>query len=318
MKLKRQTLIDYVIKDLTNLRQKSDKSFHYSIDQNIAFFNAARSLPRYIYWLLTQYSRVDSHRILELSDFHLRSGLWEESLLLDLVRLEKSRMIDLVGPLREELLKQLKTIAPKINHPLVAINVGCGVMEIERQIIDHLIKSPLNVPVIFIGIDNSQAALDMSRANLRSYHGSFHVSNELTPELIIQLQQSGHPYEIQFIIGDAITSLSSLSPGILDLIYYSKFLHHLSDSDKENFENLLTRIAKRAIEFDDYRGIYLPLMSLLTNWRRPILLNGAVFSSLRVPSRSELHREDHGTEWTTKILPMKGYLKMYQRNSSGQ
>ena len=313
--LKRMDLINLVIQDLHELRNSCDSNTGYAVDKNIDFFEAAKHLWRYVPWLIREYPKIDKTKIKELADFHLRGGLWEENLLKNLVRLEKSRLIDLVGPLREELLKQLRKIAAHEQRPLIVANIGCGAMEIERQIIDRLKENSLPAPVVWIGIDNSQASLAMARENLDSYRNFFNVSHELTPELIQKLKQPSQSHTIQFILGDAISSLSRLSPGTLDIIYYSKFLHHLSDSDKENFKNLLTKMAKHIIEFDDYRGLYLPIMSLLTNWRSPILLNGAVFSALRVPDRTMLLKDKDNMGWATKVFPLKGYIKTYQDSS---
>jgi len=93
----------------------------------------------------------------------------------------------------------------------------------------------------------------------------------------------------------------------------------LSDEEKESFRNFTASVTKRVIEFDDYRGVYLPLMSLLTNWHNPVLLNGAVFSSLRVPSRSELEKQQKDNHsWSICVFPLKGYIKSYHRSDSLQ
>lgn len=308
-KLNRRDLTNSILEDLHEFRSGCSHDLKYPIDENINFFQSAKSLPKYIWWLIRAYPNIDKKRIKELADFHLHDGLWEEYLLKGLIKLEKSKKIDLIGPLREELFKQLQEMAANSTHPLVVINVGCGAMEIERQIIDRLIKSPLPVPIVFIGIDDSKAALSMARENLLAHKDFFNVSQELSSELINKLKTSGRPYEVQFVLSDAISSLSDVPPKTLDIAYYSKFLHHLSDINKEEFKKLLIRSAKRVIEFDDYRGFYLPILSLLTNWRNPILLNGAVFSSLRVPSRLELRQEQHSKHWTTKTYTTKGYVK---------
>ena len=314
-KLNRTELINSILKDLRKFRSSCNYEQKYAVDENIKFFEAVRHLWRYIPWLIREYPKIDKARIKELADFQLHHGLWEEYLLRDLVRLEKSRFIDLVAPLRKELLQHLRKSSVLGTRPLVVVNAGCGAMEIERQIVKYLTKSPLRVPIVLVGVDNSVAALTMAQRNLRQYKEFFGVSKELSSKPITRLQQSGRPYEIQFILGDVTTFLSRMSPGALDVVYYSKFLHHLSDQDKIKFKKLLVSVAKSVIEFDDYRGVYLPIMSLLTNWRSPILLNGAVFSALRVPDRAMLLKDRDNMGWETKIFPLKGYIKTYQDSS---
>jgi SAM-dependent methyltransferase len=310
---KRGDIVDLVLSDLRQFKNLCDQDHSYAVDENIRFFEAARHVWTYLPWLILRYPTIDKTKIKELADFHLHDGAWEENLLRNLIRLEKSPMIDLVGPLRQTLLQKLHKISAQSKHPLVVINVGCGAMEIEKQIISRLKEKPLPVPVIFIGVDNSEAAFSMARDNLRPFDNLLNEGDELSSDLIAKLKQSDQPYTIQFIRSDVFT-LSALPPNIIDLIFYSKFLHHLPDNDKHKFKELVTKAADHVIEFDDYRGWYLPIMSFLSNWRQPILLNGAVFSALRVPTMSELQDNKADTNWRIKIIRVKGYIKTYDRS----
>jgi len=100
-------------------------------------------------------------------------------------------------------------------------------------------------------------------------------------------------------------------PQSVDIIFHSKFHHHLSNQDKQHFDDMIKKIACCAIEFDDYRGFYLPILSILTSWNKPVLLNGAVLSSLRDPTRQDIH-DYKKTGWITKIYPLKGFLKIHR------
>lgn len=159
----------------------------------------------------------------------------------------------------------------------------------------------------------------MASDNLKENRVHFSTSRELLSDDIKQLQQVDQPYKVHFVLGDAVSSLSQIEPDTIDIACYSKFIHHLSDEEKESFRNFTASVTKRVIEFDDYRGVYLPLMSLLTNWHNPVLLNGAVFSSLRVPSRSELEKQQKDNHsWSICVFPLKGYIKSYHRSDSLQ
>jgi SAM-dependent methyltransferase len=317
--LKRGKLIDFILHDLVELKNNCQPELLYAVDENIKFFEAARRIWTYIPWLILRYPTIDKTKIKELADYQLHNGLWEEYLLKALIKLEKSKKIDLVGPLRKELLTQIRNKAEGATNPITVINVGCGAMEIERQILENLANQPLAVPVLFIGIDNSKTALAMASDNLKEDRVPFSTSRELLSDDVKQLQQVDQPNKVHFVLGDAVSSLTKIKPDSIDIVCYSKFIHHISDEDKASFREITTSVAKCVIEFDDYRGVYLPLMSLLTNWQNPILLNGAVFSSLRVPSRPELQEQQKETHSRSiSVFPLKGYIKIYHRSESLQ
>ena len=58
---------------LEKLRQfKNDPRYSdrlYAIAENIKFVEAMKSLPRYLWWLLTRAPKIDGARLLELTDF---------------------------------------------------------------------------------------------------------------------------------------------------------------------------------------------------------------------------------------------------------
>ena len=314
---KRSAIIDAAILDLLEYRKSCDQQLYYSIDENIRFFEAARSLPRYIFWLLTEYSKINGHRILELSDFHLREGEWEKMLLGQLLTLERKNIPDLIGPLRKQLSKEIRTITQQKNEPIVVINMGCGGMETERRIALGLFKKPLTQPIIFIGIDSSPAAIKVAQQNLRSFSKEFTQLESLTPDVIHSIKniQTDKPVQFKVFIGDALNIHNYAEPQTIDIIFHSKFHHHLSDQDKKRFDDMISNIACCTIEFDDYRGAYLPVLSILTGWNKPILLNGAVISSLRDPTKEDI-KSYKKEGWDTKIYPLKGFLKIHHSSQT--
>jgi len=316
-KLSRQQIIDLVLADLNTLSKGEDADYNYAIEQNIAFFRAARSFPNYLYWLLTKYSKVNGRRILELSDFHLRGGKWERMLLGQLLALERKNIPDLIGPLRKHLLKEIRTIALQKKEPIVIMNMGCGGMETERRIALELVKKPLTQPITFIGIDSSPAAIKVAQQNLQSFGNAFMCLESLTPDVIrsIKKDQPDKPVQFKVFIGDALNVHNYAEPQTIDIIFHSKFHHHLSEQGKKLFDDMIRKIACCAIEFDDYRGAYLPILSIFTGWNKPILLNGAVISSLRDPTKEDINNyKKEG--WVTKIYPLKGFLKIHHSSQT--
>ena len=66
-------LLDEIIRDLEGLKKTGFEN-QYAIDENIKFFKALYSLPRYVWWLIKEMPKIDGSRLLELSDFHLANG----------------------------------------------------------------------------------------------------------------------------------------------------------------------------------------------------------------------------------------------------
>ncbi len=54
--------INEILKDLTDLKSK-DFENQYAIDENIKFFEALYSLPRYIWWLVKEMPKIDGSRL---------------------------------------------------------------------------------------------------------------------------------------------------------------------------------------------------------------------------------------------------------------
>ena len=79
---------------------------------------------------------------------------------------------------------------------------------------------------------------------------------------------------------------------------------------KDYFEKMVISLADVVVESDDYRGFYLPFFSSITAWYKPILLNGAVFSSLRDPDLKSL-KSDTSSSWRVSIKRGAGYVRIY-------
>lgn len=316
-KLRRRDLINLVLKDLIEFRKSCDQQLYYAIDENIRFFESVKHLWKYVSWLLGRYSRIDGRRIKELADFGLRNGVWETMLLEQLLGLEKKRFPDVTSPLRKQLHKNISEISRRKKGPIIVINIGCGGMEIERRLTQDLARHPISQPLVFIGIDSSPAALNVARRNLEAQSNAFTHLQNLTSEIVSRIKNDkpDKPIQFYFLIGDALKLNDFILPESIDIVFHAKFHHHLSNHDKKRFDDMIRKIACYAIEFDDYRGAYLPILSILTGWNKPILLNGAVISSLRDPTKEDINNyKKEG--WVTKIYPLKGFLKIHHSSQT--
>ena len=61
--------INEILKDLEDLKKRGFENT-YAVDENIKFFEALKSLLKYIKWLIKEMPKIDGSRLLELSDFH--------------------------------------------------------------------------------------------------------------------------------------------------------------------------------------------------------------------------------------------------------
>src|SRR3989338_4274423 len=165
----RRSLLDEIINDLEDLKSRGTFENVYAIDENIKFFEALRSLPKYIKWLIKEMPKIDGSRLLELSDFHLANGKWESILQRELLVLEKKKFPDVLRDLRKEIVKQIESFAGA-KEILLLVSIGSGTMEIECQVIRDLRAMGSTQKIIFVGIDNSEASIGAAQENLAELH----------------------------------------------------------------------------------------------------------------------------------------------------
>lgn len=81
----RKKIIEEVLNDLESL--KNDPSLNqYAIDENIAFFDATKSIFRYIWWLITRAPKIDGEKLLEINDLLPK---WDLAMHRKLIEVEK-------------------------------------------------------------------------------------------------------------------------------------------------------------------------------------------------------------------------------------
>src|SRR3989338_3649692 len=65
----RKEIISHVLKDLEILKNNPSFQNTYAIQENIAFFEAIKSLSGYVFWLIKRAPKLERLRLLELTDF---------------------------------------------------------------------------------------------------------------------------------------------------------------------------------------------------------------------------------------------------------
>src|SRR3989344_1239439 len=134
---KRIALINLIINDLLEIKPRSTGDQLYSVEQNVAFFRAAKSVPKYLKWLFTSARRLNGDRLLEINDIPLKNiDKWDNELYRGLVGLARIKRLNFFKPL----IFELATLIEAANRPYLMVELGAGAMEIDRQLIELLLK----------------------------------------------------------------------------------------------------------------------------------------------------------------------------------
>ena len=283
----------------------------YALEANLAFFRSLYRFRDFWRWFRRVRPALDGKRLLELSDFHLSDGKWERMLQRELLEIEKWKFPDILGRIRKELLKQIAELNQPDRH-LVLVSIGSGSMEIERQLITKLREAGSKQKIIFFGIDNSDASLDIANGNLADLGVKLIRTGRLDQTKINQLKEElkGEQYAIVLENADALKLETYFGQKNIDLVYHSKFKHHLPDNLKNDLDQMIEVAAKRGVENDDLNSWVINLGSIKANWKSHlILLNGALLSFLRDQSKKEL-KSNQKPNWQTKIY-VDGYVRIY-------
>jgi len=303
--VKRKAQIDEVLKDLYDLKNSGAHQNTYAIDANINFFKAIKTFRGYVAWFFKERLALDGRRLLELSDFQLADGKWERILQSELLEIEKWKFPDNLRPLRLAVLDAIKTLSDK-KDILTVINLGSGAMECERQVIEQLRKQKSTQRILFVGIDSSLASVEAALDNLKDLNLKIikipvdSMANTIEASSILGSNQ----YGILIIAGDALALPRYLGGQKADLLFYTKFRHHLSEEAKPVFDNMTMSSAGYIIEEDNLNNLFMFIVPLIirSRWNHPILLNGAFFSVLRDPTKNDIQRSLSGG-WKVHFSP---------------
>lgn len=273
---------------LEKLKQfKVDERFKdklYAIEENILFLQSIKSLPRYVWWLLTRASKIDGSRLLELTDFPVEE--WDVKMHERLIEMERRERPGLARPLRDRIFSFIL----KENRSLVLVNLGAGGMEVDRQVISLLIEKKYDKPIIFIGVDKSPITHKIAKENLNSLGERIEVFDLdiLTKNKLEEIARANKGVAVILCKNDIFDLSAQFPQKYFDLVYSSLFKHHLNTSDKERIDKIIKDISKKALDYDGYKDWPIIALQTLAGWNYPNFLNAEIFSNLRFKNKKNL------------------------------
>lgn len=280
----RTNQIGQILLDLRIARTTTtDKDKLYAIDENIIFFEATKSFPRYLWWVFSKMNKIDPKRLLEINDILPK---WDREMHIKLMEVEKRKYPGLIKPLVDAIIEFIK----KKNRPLVLVDIGFGGMETERQVLERLIADKFRQRVIFVGIDQSSSAHEIARDNLKTLVQGFqyYQVDILNNKYLEDLRKENNGFAV-VACKNNIFDLDKIFPEkMFDLSYHSLFKHHLADNQQQELDRITSQISKKRFEYDGFRNIISMIPQTKNGWAHPAFLNAAIFSNLRFGRKQSL------------------------------
>lgn len=276
--MSRNEVIEGALKKLRVFEaQNTDEQRVYAIRENIVFMNAARSLPRYFWWLMTVAPKLDGLQLLELSDFPVEE--WGVTMHERLVELQKRKRPGLIAPLVEAISEYIQ----KESRDLVIADLGAGGMEVDRQVAEWAIKKNCLHTLIIVATDKSRITRRIAAINLKELTNVEIIeTGEITQTGLDRLRANMQKKILVVMCTNDIFSLDqNFRPHYFDLVYHSLFRHHLNSSEQEKLARIIQVIGKKRFEFDGYKSWAHGVLQTLFVWTSPVFLNGMIFSMAR-------------------------------------
>ena len=315
---KRRLEIQGILSDLESM--KLDVAYREGVALNIEFFRAIRFPFTYIWWLIFKAPKLRRNRarIAEIGD--LPFPKWQKALLEELSSFE-AWMPQMLQPIKQGIIQELDRLSNTSSEPIVVLNIGCGGMELERQIIYQLLRTRFNTPVVFVGVDYSSAiptliasrlAPLVSRGLLQLQTTSHLGANDLAK---LKAQATSSRFSVVFLQAN-VFDLRELPENSFSLVYHTRLRHHLTPEESARIDKLAIHLAPKVIELDDLFSIRGIILASIFAWRFPAALTGGILSYLRDFSKKELLLEQKIIrDWKIKFYshPIWCHLKIYDK-----
>lgn len=310
--------IKEILADLKSLA--SHPNYAEAVKLNTEFFRATRSPISYLCWLVFKAPRLRRNRakLTELADLPLPR--WQKSVLEALSWFEE--WMPILVPIKNRVIRELVKLKEARQEPIIVASLGCGSMELERQIIYELIRRRFSFPVVFIGVDYSVASLEVATSRFQNLtsKGLVHMQTitHLTNDKLAKLksQASSQGFLVVSLRNNAF-SMKELAENSFDLIYHTRLRHHLTGDEAKKLDELANYLAPNCVELDDVFSVRTLIIMSIFMWRFPAILNGAILSCLRDYSKRELMvRREQGWQFAVSGKHLEHYLRVHEKANS--
>ena len=307
-KQSRLATIDAILSDLVSYMPTSGEKA--GVEETVRFFGAIRSIRGYVRWL-AHARRTDPSVLLELTDLPFER--WDRAMHKSLIALERKTFPGLIRPLVQKIVKFVRE-GKENSHPLLLAHFGGGGMEVDRQVIQLLIASQNNKPVIIVGFDKSPVAQDVALHNLSDIGSNVSVQfyDRLDQQMLRHLQENPPAqYTVCLCTADVLGLDLLFQTQTFDLVYHSLFKHHLSAEQKMKMDAIAINIARHVYEYDGYKHwFFVVLPHTLTAWNDPVFLNASILSDLRYQTKHQLLKNVNNG-WKISLSRIATYLREY-------
>ena len=308
----RMIKINEILDDLEVLKGVKDREINqYAVEENILFFKSARLVFSYIWWLLFHAPKIDGERLLEVTDFGVEK--WDREMHTKLIEMEKKKFPGLVAPL----VKKISSFISNGNGRQLVVSLGAGGMEVERQVIAHLIDNKHKHPVVFVGVDRSETAQEIAQENLRDLIDKGVVVKKIDyiNEDIInkELNNLGSSQHLVIICRNDIFELDNdFSVDYFDLVFHTLFKHHLDKEESRKIDTVTQKVAKHTMEYDGYRSWGQMIPQTIVGWNNPVFLNAEIFSNIRFAKKRAIRENNSDDQYKLSFYPLGYYIKEYK------
>jgi SAM-dependent methyltransferase len=312
---KRWAEIKEILADLNSL--SSRPNYQEAAKVNIEFFRAIQSPFSYLWWLIFRAPKLRRNRTKLVEIIDLPFPKWQKEVLETLSWFEV--WMPILVPIREHIIRELTRLKKVKQEPIIIASIGCGGMELERQVIYQLIRRHFGFPVIFIGVDYSPVSFEVATAKFRNLTAkglvqiktASHLGNDDLNQL--KAEAASQKLLLVFLGADAF-DLKGLAEDSFDLVYHTRLRHHLTHEEGRRLDKLASHLAPRLVELDDLFSVVGIILISIFVWRFPAVLNGAVFSYLKDFSKKELlSKKEVGGELGFSRKPFSCYLRVYNK-----
>ncbi len=308
--------IEQILTDLKSLR--SDPGYGEPAARNIELFRALRFPISLFWWSVFRIPKLRKRRtqLAELGD--LPFPRWQQSILETLSGFE-ARVPLMLTPIREGIVAELEQLRRVQEGPALLLSVGCGGMELERQVMFQLLRARSQAPVVFFGVDSSPAVLDVITTKFRPLVSKklLHIetASRLSSDDLKRFRQKAVAQRFLLVlVSTDVFELSDLPEDSFNLVYHTRLRHHLTPAESRRLDQLGSHLAPKMMELDDLFSVPQLVLAGVFAWRFPAALGAVIFSYLRDHSQKELLSQQV-PGWTVSFYrnPIWCHLSVYDK-----